>query len=70
MFSPEKFIEEIEPQIRSVVGDNRVVAAVSGGVDSTTAAALMYRILGDKVTPVMIDTGFLRRMRPIGSRIS
>ncbi|ABP94377.1 MULTISPECIES: GMP synthase (glutamine-hydrolyzing) [Metallosphaera] len=60
MFSPEKFIEEIEPQIRSVVGDNRVVAAVSGGVDSTTAAALMYRILGDKVTPVMIDTGFLR----------
>ncbi|QKR00020.1 GMP synthase [Metallosphaera tengchongensis] len=61
MFSPEKFLEEITPQIRSVVGDSKVVAAVSGGVDSTTAAALMYRVLGNKVTPIMIDTGFLRK---------
>ncbi|MEL9970484.1 MAG: ATP-binding protein, partial [Metallosphaera sp.] len=60
MFSPEKFIEEIEPQVKSIVGNNRLVAAVSGGVDSTTAAVIMYRILGDKVTPVMLDTGFLR----------
>ncbi|AWR99301.1 ATP-binding protein [Metallosphaera hakonensis] len=60
MFEPEKFIEEIEPQVKSIVGNNRVVAAVSGGVDSTTAAALMYRILGDRVIPVMLDTGFLR----------
>ncbi|MFP3204368.1 MAG: ATP-binding protein [Metallosphaera yellowstonensis] len=60
MFSPEAFIREMEPQIRQIVGQEKVVAAVSGGVDSTTAAALMYKVLGDRVVPVMIDTGFLR----------
>jgi len=58
-FNPEKFIHEIEPQLKDIV-DGKAVAAVSGGVDSTTAAALSYKILGDRVVPVMIDTGFLR----------
>jgi len=58
-FDPEKFIREIEPQLKSIV-DGKAIAAVSGGVDSTTAAVLSYKILGDKVIPVMIDTGFLR----------
>jgi GMP synthase (glutamine-hydrolysing) len=59
LFDPVKFIEEVKPQLEQIV-DGKTIAAVSGGVDSTTAAALAYRILGDKVIPVMIDTGFLR----------
>ena len=58
-FNPENFIHEIEPQLKEIV-EGKAVAAVSGGVDSTTAAVLSYKILGDKVVPVMIDTGFLR----------
>ncbi|MCG2908994.1 MAG: GMP synthase [Stygiolobus sp.] len=58
-FDPKAFIDEISPQIRQII-DGKAIAAVSGGVDSTTAAVLSYKILGDKVIPVMIDTGFLR----------
>ncbi|QIW25126.1 GMP synthase [Sulfolobus sp. S-194] len=58
-FDPQKFVDEISPQLKEIV-DSKAVAAVSGGVDSTTAAVLSYKILGDKVIPVMIDTGFLR----------
>ena len=58
-FDPEKFIHEIEPQLKSVV-EGKAVAAVSGGVDSTTAAILSYKILGNRIIPVIIDTGFLR----------
>lgn len=61
MFNPSSFIREIESQLREAVGENVALAAVSGGVDSTTAAALSYRVLGDRVIPVMIDTGFLRK---------
>ncbi len=61
MFDPESFMREITPQVREAVKGERVVAAVSGGVDSTTAAVLMYKILGANVIPVMIDTGFLRK---------
>ncbi|BCU69393.1 ATP-binding protein [Stygiolobus caldivivus] len=59
LFDPVKFIEEVKPQLEQIV-DGKAVAAVSGGVDSTTAAALAYRLLGNKVIPIMIDTGFLR----------
>ncbi|EZQ10862.1 ATP-binding protein [Candidatus Acidianus copahuensis] len=61
MFNPSQFVEEIRPQVYNVTKGEKVVAAVSGGVDSTTAAALMYTLLGDKVIPVMLDTGFLRK---------
>lgn len=58
-FNPQDFIKEIEPQLKEIV-DGKAIAAVSGGVDSTTAAVLSYKILGNRVIPVMIDTGFLR----------
>ncbi len=60
-FDPRRFVEEITPQLREAVKDGKALAAVSGGVDSTTAAVLAYKVLGsEKVIPVMIDTGFLR----------
>ncbi len=64
-FNPSSFIDEISPQLREKVGNSRVLIAVSGGVDSTTAAALAYKVLGEKVVPVMIDTGFLRENEAI-----
>ncbi|AWR97517.1 GMP synthase [Acidianus sulfidivorans JP7] len=60
MFSPSEFIKEIEPQLIKFKNE-RILAAISGGVDSTTAAVLMYKLLGASVIPVMIDTGFLRK---------
>jgi len=50
------FIQEI----REKVGDRRVIGAVSGGVDSTVAAVLMSRAIGDKFHAVLVDNGCLR----------
>jgi GMP synthase (glutamine-hydrolysing) len=46
--------------IRSKVGDAKVIAAVSGGVDSSVVAALLAEAIGDKLTCIFVDTGLLR----------
>lgn len=53
------FIDEAVKRIRETV-NGRALAAVSGGVDSTTAAVLAKRALGDRLVPVFIDTGYMR----------
>ena len=53
-------IEEQEAAVRARVGDGHVLCALSGGVDSSVAALLVHRAVGDKLTCVFVDTGLLR----------
>ena len=53
-------IETAAEQVRSAVGDEKVVCALSGGVDSSVAAALVHRAIGDQLFCVFVDHGLLR----------
>ncbi len=53
-------IEDSAAQIRSQVGSEKVVCGLSGGVDSSTAALLVYRAVGDNLTCIFVDHGLLR----------
>ncbi len=53
-------IEEQEAAVRAQVGDGRVLAALSGGVDSSVASLLVHRAVGERLTCVFVDTGMLR----------
>jgi len=63
-WTPASIIEESVSRIRSQVGRERVLAAVSGGVDSSVAAALVQRAIGDQLVAVFVDTGLLRKDEP------
>jgi len=59
-WTPASIIEASVEAIRRQVGSGRVLAAVSGGVDSSVAAALVQRAVGGQLTAVFVDTGLLR----------
>jgi GMP synthase (glutamine-hydrolysing) len=61
MVDPEPFVEEAVAEIREEVGDANAVIALSGGVDSSVAAALAYEAIGERLTPVYVDTGLMRK---------
>ncbi|WP_458184915.1 glutamine-hydrolyzing GMP synthase [Haladaptatus sp. NG-WS-4] len=61
MVETGKFIEEAVAEIRAEVGDEHAIIALSGGVDSSVAAALAYKAIGDQLTPVYVDTGLMRK---------
>ena len=54
------FIDEATARIRAQVGEGRVICALSGGVDSTVAAVIIHRAIGDRLTCVFVDNGVLR----------
>ena len=54
------FVEEATARIRAQVGDGHVVCALSGGVDSTVAALIIHRAIGDRLTCIFVDNGVLR----------
>ncbi|MGB3536496.1 MAG: glutamine-hydrolyzing GMP synthase [Microcoleaceae cyanobacterium] len=63
-WTTEAFVEEAIREVRAKVGDKRVLLALSGGVDSSTLAFLLHRAIGDQLTCMFIDQGFMRKYEP------
>lgn len=55
------FIETEIKRIKAIVGDKKVILGLSGGVDSSVAAVLIHRAIGDQLTCIFVDTGLLRK---------
>jgi GMP synthase (glutamine-hydrolysing) len=60
-WSPSSVIEEQIERIRGQVGDGRAICGLSGGVDSSVAALLVHRAIGDRLTCVFVDHGLMRK---------
>lgn len=60
-WTPAAFVEETVNQIRKDVGNSHVLMALSGGVDSTVAATLIAKAIGDRLQCVFVDNGLLRK---------
>src|SRR5271169_4450266 len=57
----QRFIEETVETIRKQVGSGRVICGLSGGVDSSVAAVLVHRAIGDQLTCIFVNNGVLRK---------
>lgn len=60
-WSMENFIEVEIAKIRQLVGDKKVLCALSGGVDSSVVAVLIHKAIGDQLTCIFVDHGLLRK---------
>lgn len=60
-WSMGNYIEETIKNIRETVGDKKVLLGLSGGVDSSVAATLIHKAIGDQLTCIFVDTGLLRK---------
>jgi len=63
-FNPREFVDKQVEEIKRAVGSERALIAVSGGVDSTTCAALTHRAIGENLLCVMLDDAFMRDGEP------
>jgi GMP synthase (glutamine-hydrolysing) len=57
----ENWIEDEVQKVRDVVGDKKVICAMSGGVDSSVVAVLVHKAIGDQLTCIFVDHGLLRK---------
>ena len=57
----ESFVEKAITEIQEMVGDKRVVCGLSGGVDSSVAAVLIHKAIGDQLTCVFVNNGLMRK---------
>ena len=60
-WSPANFVETTVAQLREQIGSDRVILGLSGGVDSSVAAVLLSRAIGDQLTCIFVDHGMLRK---------
>ena len=60
-WTPDSFIETTVKELKTKIGDERVILGLSGGVDSTVAAMLLHRAIGDQLTCIFVDNGLLRK---------
>ncbi|MGP1486436.1 MAG: glutamine-hydrolyzing GMP synthase, partial [Peptostreptococcus stomatis] len=60
-WTTSSFIDDKVAEIKAKVGDKKALCALSGGVDSSVAAALMHKAIGDNLTCVFVDHGLLRK---------
>lgn len=60
-WTPGSFVEMTVNSLREQLGDDRVVLGLSGGVDSSVAALLLDRAIGDRLTSIFVDNGLLRK---------
>jgi GMP synthase (glutamine-hydrolysing) len=63
-WTTEAFVERSIREVKARVGDKKVLLALSGGVDSSTLAFLLHEAIGDKLTCMFIDQGFMRKGEP------
>ncbi len=63
-WTTEAFVEQAIREVKERVGDKQVLLALSGGVDSSTLAFLLHRAIGDNLTCMFIDQGFMRKGEP------
>jgi GMP synthase (glutamine-hydrolysing) len=60
-WTPAHFITDTVEQLKKQIGDRKVIMALSGGVDSTVAATLIHRAIGDRLFGIFVDNGVLRK---------
>jgi GMP synthase (glutamine-hydrolysing) len=60
-FTPASYVQESVANIKAQVGDSKVIMALSGGVDSTVAATLIHKAIGENLYCIFVDNGLLRK---------
>ena len=64
LWTPGNFVRDSIDRVREQVGDGKVICALSGGVDSAVAAALIQRAIGDRLTCIFVNNGMMRKGEP------
>ncbi len=60
-WSPDSFIETTVADLKEKIGDDKVILGLSGGVDSSVAAMLLHKAIGDRLTCIFVNNGLLRK---------